>query len=63
MNLAIIPARANSKRIKNKNILNFLGKPMIQWSILAAKKTKIFDGHLLLAFFFLLFCYSSVVVG
>ena len=43
MNLAIIPARANSKRIKNKNILNFLGKPMIQWSILAAKKTKIFD--------------------
>ena len=43
MNLAIIPARANSKRIKNKNILKFLGKPMIQWSILAAKKTKIFD--------------------
>ncbi len=43
MNLAIIPARANSKRIKNKNILNFLGRPMMQWSILAAKKTKIFD--------------------
>ena len=43
MNLAIIPARGNSKRIKNKNIVNFLGKPIIYWSIKAAIKTKIFD--------------------
>ena len=43
MNLAIIPARGNSKRIKNKNIVNFLGKPIIYWSIRAAIKTKIFD--------------------
>ena len=27
--LAIIPARGGSKRIKNKNIVNFKGEPMI----------------------------------
>ena len=37
-NLCIIPARSGSKRIKNKNIINFAGKPIIYWSILAAKK-------------------------
>ena len=42
-NLCIIPARSGSKRIKNKNIINFAGKPIIYWSILAAKKTKLFD--------------------
>ena len=31
--LAIIPARANSKRLKNKNILTINGKPMIDWTI------------------------------
>ena len=41
--IAIITARAGSKRIKNKNILNFFGKPMIAYSIEAAKKTKLFD--------------------
>ena len=41
--LAIIPARGNSKRIKNKNIKNFFGKPVIYYSIIAAKKCKIFD--------------------
>ena len=29
MNIAIIPARGGSKRIKNKNIKLFRGKPMI----------------------------------
>ena len=43
MNIAIIPARGNSKRIRNKNIINFLGKPIIYWSINAAKSSKIFD--------------------
>jgi len=41
--IAVITARAGSKRIKNKNILNFFGKPMIAYSIEAAKKTKLFD--------------------
>ena len=42
-NICIIPARANSKRIKNKNIKNFCGKPIIYWSIQAAKKSKCFS--------------------
>ena len=29
----IIPARAGSKGIKNKNIIDFCGKPLIAWSI------------------------------
>ena len=40
--VAIIPARGGSKRIKNKNIKNFYGKPMIAWTIIAAIKSKIF---------------------
>ena len=43
MNIAIIPARAGSKRIKNKNIKNFLGKPIISYVIKEAIKSKIFD--------------------
>ena len=43
MNLAIIPARKGSKRIKNKNIKLFFGKPIIFWSIKAAKESKLFD--------------------
>ena len=42
MNIAIIPARSQSKRIKNKNIKKFNGKPIIYWSIKAAIKSKIF---------------------
>jgi len=43
MNLAIIPARLRSKRLPLKNIKLFFGKPIISFSIDAAKKTKIFD--------------------
>lgn len=43
MNVAIIPARGGSKRIPRKNIKNFLGKPMIAYSIEAAIEAKIFD--------------------
>ena len=43
MNIAIIPARKNSRRIKNKNIINFLGKPIIYYSLKVAKNSKIFD--------------------
>ena len=41
--IAIILARGNSQRIKNKNIKMFLNKPMIYWPIKAAKKSKLFD--------------------
>jgi CMP-N,N'-diacetyllegionaminic acid synthase len=36
--LAVIPARAGSKRIPGKNKRSFLGKPLIQWTIEAAIK-------------------------
>lgn len=43
MKLAIIPARGGSKRIPRKNIKSFFGKPMIAWSIDAARKSGCFD--------------------
>ena len=39
--LAIIPARRNSKGLKNKNILNLNGKPLISYSITEALKSKL----------------------
>ncbi len=42
-NIAIIPARGGSKRIPQKNIKNFLGKPIIAYSIEAALKSRLFD--------------------
>lgn len=41
--LTIIPARKGSKGLKNKNILNVNGKPLIYWPIAAAKKSKFID--------------------
>ncbi|MBL7085879.1 MAG: pseudaminic acid cytidylyltransferase [Candidatus Cloacimonetes bacterium] len=41
--VAIIPARGGSKRIPRKNIKNFLGKPIIAYSIEYAQKSKLFD--------------------
>ena len=41
--IAIIPARGGSKRIPRKNIKNFLGKPIIAYSIEAAIESKAFD--------------------
>ncbi len=41
--IAIITARSGSVRIKNKNVKNFLGKPIIYYSIKILKKTKLFD--------------------
>lgn len=43
MIIAVIPARKGSKRIKNKNIIKFNNKPMIYWTIKAAKDSRIFD--------------------
>lgn len=41
--ICIIPARKGSKRIKNKNIKIFYGKPIISQVIQKLKKFKIFD--------------------
>ncbi len=46
--IAIIPARGDSKRIPRKNIVDFDGKPMIAWTILAAKNCDLFD-HVLVS--------------
>ncbi|EPC04101.1 hypothetical protein L861_01980 [Litchfieldella anticariensis FP35 = DSM 16096] len=43
MNVAIIPARGGSKRIPRKNIKVFCGKPMIAWSIEAARDSGCFE--------------------
>lgn len=37
MMVAVIPARGGSKRIPHKNILPFAGRPLLAWSIAAAK--------------------------
>ena len=39
--IGIIPARAGSKGIRNKNIVNINGKPLIYYTIQAAKKSKL----------------------
>ncbi|WPP53308.1 pseudaminic acid cytidylyltransferase [Catalinimonas niigatensis] len=41
--IAIIPARGGSKRIPRKNIKDFLGKPIIAYSIEAALSSGLFD--------------------
>jgi N-acylneuraminate cytidylyltransferase len=41
--IAVIPARGGSKRIPRKNIRDFCGKPMIAWSIEAARASQLFD--------------------
>ncbi len=41
--IAIIPARGGSKRLPNKNIIDFMGKPMIAWTIDAAIESNLFD--------------------
>ncbi len=38
--IAVIPARGNSKRLKDKNIFKVWNKPMIYWTIKAAKNSK-----------------------
>ena len=41
--IAIIPARSGSKSIKDKNIINFKGKPLIAWSIEQCLNSKKID--------------------
>lgn len=42
-NIAVIPARSGSKGLKDKNIKNLAGKPLMVYSIEAALKSGIFD--------------------
>ena len=42
-NIAIIPARSGSKGLKDKNIKKLNGKPLLAYSIYAAKESKLFD--------------------
>ena len=41
--VVLIPARGGSKRIKSKNLYMIGNRPLIAWSIEAAKKEKIID--------------------
>lgn len=41
--ICIIPARSGSKRIKDKNIINFYNKPLISYSIKKAISSKLFN--------------------
>ena len=45
--LAIIPARGGSKGLPRKNVLPLVGKPLIAWTIDAAKKSKYIDKCIL----------------
>lgn len=42
-NIAIIPARSGSKGLEDKNIKLLNGKPLIVYTIEAAKDSKVFD--------------------
>lgn len=42
-NIAIIPARSGSKGLRDKNIKELLGKPLIAYSIEAAVQSNLFD--------------------
>ena len=44
--LAVIPARSGSKGLKGKNILQLNGKPLIAWTIEAARGSKYIDNLL-----------------
>ncbi len=41
--IAVIPARGGSKRLPSKNIVDFLGRPIIAYSIEAARECNLFN--------------------
>lgn len=45
--LGIITARGGSKRVPRKNIKDFLGKPLLAWSIEIGKEAGVFDRFIL----------------
>lgn len=44
--LALIPARGGSKGLPNKNVLDCAGKPLIEWTIAAARGASAIDDVL-----------------
>lgn len=44
--LAVIPARGGSKRLPRKNVLLLGGRPLIAWTIAAARASGVFDAIL-----------------
>jgi len=40
--VAVIPARAGSVRLPHKNILDLGGKPLVEWTMIAARQAKTF---------------------
>ena len=44
--LSLVAARNGSKGLRNKNVINLCGKPLVQWTIEASKKSKIIDHTL-----------------
>ena len=42
--LAVVPARAGSKRIPDKNVRPFCGRPMISYTLAAARESGLFDA-------------------
>ena len=45
--ICLICCRGGSKTIKNKNIKNFAGKPLLSWILEEALKSKVFDKIIL----------------
>lgn len=45
--ICLICCRGGSRTIKNKNIKNFCGKPLLEWILEEVKKSKIFDKIIL----------------
>jgi len=41
--LAVIPARGGSKSIPRKNTKEFLGKPLLAWTVVVARESGLFD--------------------
>ncbi len=44
--LGVIPARGGSKGVKNKNIKKLLNKPLLEYSIVEAKKSEVLDDFI-----------------
>lgn len=44
MRIAVIPARGGSKRIPRKNIRDFVGQPLIGWTITNLRSSGLFDA-------------------
>lgn len=42
-NIGLIPARAGSKRLPRKNLKIFAGKPLIEWTFIAASNSTLLD--------------------